>query len=247
MPISRIFQAIPLTTGAEVTLSEQASHHLARVLRAAVNDQVTVFNGEGGEFLTIITRIDKKTVTVRVGEFMQRETESPLELYLAQGISRGEKMDYTIQKAVELGVKKIIPLFTERCNVKLDEERREKRVQHWQSIVISACEQCGRNRIPEVLAPQSLDRWLPQVEAEWRFILSPHHAGYLSNSSIPAGSRVVLLIGPEGGLSEAEVELASQKGFSPLNLGPRILRTETAAVAAITALQCYFGDMAQGV
>jgi 16S rRNA (uracil1498-N3)-methyltransferase len=244
MAIPRIFQAIPLAIDTVVPLNVQASHHLARVLRAAIHDQVTIFNGEGGEYRAIISHIDKKTVTLRVNEFLAIDNESPLDLYLAQGISRGEKMDYTIQKAVELGVKKIIPLFTERCNVKLDDDRREKRIQHWQSIIISACEQCGRNRIPELVTPQSLGHWLPKIDAEWRFVLSPHHAGRLSEQAIPAESRVVLLIGPEGGLSEMEVGQVSSQGFQPLNLGPRILRTETAAVAAITALQCYFGDMA---
>lgn len=243
MPISRIYQPIPLQSGDELSLSEQASHHLGRVLRATIQDEITLFNGKGGEYQATITRIDKKSVTVKIGAFNPRESESPLELYLAQGISRGEKMDYTIQKAVELGVKKIIPLFTERCNVKLDEERRDKRLQHWQSIVISACEQSGRNRVPEVVAPQSLDRWLQAVDADWAFVLSPHVSGKLSDTLIPAKSRVVLLIGPEGGLSESEMNATSQKKFLPLNLGPRILRTETAAVAAITALQCFFGDM----
>ncbi len=243
MPISRIYQATSLAPGAVITLTDQASHHLARVLRANINDEVIVFNGCGGEYLCVISHIDKKNVKVHINEFHARDVESPLELYLAQGISRGEKMDYTIQKAVELGVKKIIPVFTERCNVKLDDERREKRMQHWQSIAIGACEQSGRNRMPEVVLPQPLTQWLQAETAEWRFVLSPHVEKPLSAHAIPAGARVVLLIGPEGGLSEKEMQLAYQHGFLPLSLGPRILRTETAAVAAITALQCSFGDM----
>lgn len=243
MPISRIYQAIPLQTGTAVVLNEQSSHHLSRVLRAALQDEVTIFNGEGGEYLARISKIDKKSVTLEVGEFNPREAESSLELYLAQGISRGEKMDYIIQKAVELGVKKIVPLLTERCTVKLDTERREKRVEHWQAIIISACEQCGRNRIPELLAPQSLDHWLQSVEAEQRFVLSPHVSKRLSETKIVHHQRVALLIGPEGGLSEKEINKAFEKNFQPLNLGPRVLRTETAAVAAIVALQCVLGDM----
>jgi 16S rRNA (uracil1498-N3)-methyltransferase len=243
MTISRIFQPISLSSNSEVSLNESASHHLARVLRASVNDELTLFNGEGGEYQSVITRIDKKNVIVRVGEFNSREAESPLELYLAQGISRGEKMDYTIQKAVELGVKKIIPLLTERCNVKLDDERREKRLQHWRAIAIGACEQSGRNRVPEIVAPMTLERWLQVVEADWRFVLSPHISGKLANYAVSQHQRVVLLIGPEGGLSEKEVAATLQKDFLPLNLGPRVLRTETAAVAAITALQCRFGDL----
>jgi len=243
MTISRIFQATPLSSGIVITLSDQASHHLARVLRASVKDEVTIFNGEGGEYNATIIHIDKKTVKVEIGKFNPREAESSLDLCLAQGISRGEKMDYTIQKAVELGVKKIIPLLTERCTVKLDDERREKRLQHWQAIVISACEQSGRNRIPVILPPQTLDKWSQTVDEEWCFVLSPYATEKLKDRSISSSARVALLIGPEGGLSEKEISLVEQRGFLPLNLGLRILRTETAAVAAITALQCCFGDM----
>ena len=240
----RIFQATPLAENKIVQLDEPATHHVARVLRAKIGDELTLFNGEGGEFAGVIQHIDKKTVSVEIKKFIARESESPLELYLAQGISRGEKMDYTIQKAVELGVKKIIPLFTERCNVKLDEDRRDKRTQHWRSIVIGACEQCGRNRVPEILPPQMLSQWMKTVEADWKFVLAPLAERRLAEMSIEKNSRVVLLIGPEGGLSENEIDSSLQQGFLPLNLGPRVLRTETAAVAAITALQCYAGDMA---
>src|SRR5581483_4142427 len=146
--MTRIYQPIPLAVQTTVTLDSQASHHLARVLRAAVGEAVTVFNGEGGEYHGTIAHIDKKNVTVALSEFRARDTESPLNVTLAQGISRGEKMDYTIQKAVELGVNRIVPVLTERCTVKLDPERREKRWQHWQSIVVSAAEQSGRNRLP---------------------------------------------------------------------------------------------------
>lgn len=243
MPISRIFQPVPLSVGAEISLNESASHHLGRVLRASLRDEIVLFNGHGGEYRAVITRIDKKAVTVEVGEFNAREAESPLELYLVQGISRGEKMDYTIQKAVELGVKKIIPVFTERCNVKLDAERREKRVQQWQSIVISACEQSGRNCVPEVMVPQKLEHWLVSPDIDCGFVLSPHVTTKLSDSTLPKQARVALLIGPEGGLSDAEMAMVAEKYFLPLNLGPRILRTETAALAAISTLQCYFGDM----
>lgn len=240
---TRIFQAIPLSVGSVIQLDESASHHLARVLRASVNDAVIVFNGQGGEYAGVITRIDKKSVTIAIEKHATREAESPIDIWLAQGISRGEKMDYTIQKAVELGVKKIIPLFTERCNVKLDNERSEKRLLHWQSIIVSACEQSGRNHIPDILQPQSLDAWLETVKADYCFVLSPHTGQKLKTLSVPEQASVVLLIGPEGGLSEREIERARLRNFLALNLGPRILRTETAAVAAITSLQCCFGDM----
>jgi len=240
---TRIFQSIPLSPNALITLDEQASHHLARVLRCQQGELVVIFNGQGGEYTGKIVEIGKKQVTVQLHAYTDADVESPLDIWLAQGISRGEKMDYTIQKAVELGVNKIIPLFTERCNVKLDSERSEKRLQHWQSIVISACEQSGRNRVPEVIMPQTLKSWVVNVDASHRFVLSPYAVNKLKNQTISVADRVILLMGPEGGLSENEIEYASAHDFLPLNLGPRILRTETAAVAAITALQCQFGDM----
>jgi len=242
--MTRIFQSMPLKIGTRVLLDSQASHHLARVLRGSVGETVTLFNGAGGEYVGTIVQIDKKNVTVEINNYDPREAESALNLCLAQGISRGEKMDYTIQKAVELGVKQIVPLFTERCNVKLDRERSEKRQQHWQSIVVSACEQSGRNRIPEVKLPQSLQDWLQTVEADVKFVLSPYATHKLSALKIEKTARIMVLIGPEGGLSEREIEFLISKGFLALNLGPRVLRTETAAVAALTALQVCCGDMA---
>jgi 16S rRNA (uracil1498-N3)-methyltransferase len=228
---TRIYQAIPLTISSTIQLDAEASHHLARVLRASVSDPVIVFNGQGDEYAGTIIRIDKKYVTVELTKQFVRSAESTLEIWLAQGISRGEKMDFTIQKAVELGVSKIIPLFTERCNVKLDQERSEKRLKHWQSVVISACEQSGRNQVPEVLPPNILDAWLKTIQADYCFVLSPVAEHKLKKQTIPPGARVILLIGPEGGLSEREIQSATEQGFLPLNLGPRVLRTETAALA----------------
>jgi 16S rRNA (uracil1498-N3)-methyltransferase len=243
MPIARIFQNIPLTVHSHVRLDEKASHHIAQVLRHIAGDPLTLFNGQGGEYFCEISQINKKNVTVNVLEYRPRDIESPLELYLAQGISRGEKMDYTIQKAVELGVKKIIPLFTERCTVKLDTERKEKRLEHWQSIIISACEQSGRNVVPDIVLPQPLEKGLTFLNADVFIVLSPKPSKQLSELTIQKNQRVVLLIGPEGGLTDQEMNLAALNHFLPLHLGPRILRTETAAIAAMTALQCYFGDM----
>lgn len=245
--MTRIYQPIALSAHSTLMLDEPASHHLARVLRANVGETITVFNGQGGEYSAIIRRIDKKTVTVDVMAFISREVESPLDIVLAQGIARGEKMDYLIQKAVELGVNQILPLLTERCNVKLDADRREKRLQHWQSVVISACEQSGRNRVPVVLAPAPLEKGLQMLQADHCLVLSPHAGTSLKKLAILPTARVVLLIGPEGGLSEREMQWAMQSRFTPLNLGPRVLRTETASVAAITALQSVFGDMGQSL
>lgn len=243
MSISRIYQSVPLTPESTVELDDAASHHLARVLRAKVNDKIIIFNGKGGEYPGTIIQINKKSVTVHIHEHIARNVESPLELYLAQGISRGEKMDFTIQKAVELGVKKIIPVLTERCNVKLDQERQEKRLQHWRAICVGACEQSGRNHLPDVTMLSTFTKLIEQSEADFKFVLAPVATTKLSQITIPPQASVILLIGPEGGLSEKEIELAVKNGFIALNLGPRILRTETAAVAAITTLQYHAGDL----
>lgn len=240
MAISRIYQAAALQPGGLLRLDEKASHHLARVLRAGVGDKLTLFNGQGGEYEASITHIDKKGVDVELISFVSRDVEAPISIHLAQGMARGEKMDMIVQKAVELGVKKITPLMTERCNLKLDHEREEKRLQHWRSIAISACEQCGRNYLPELMAPISLMEWLKNVKEEQRFILSPH-----VQNKLPAEdpiSSIVLLIGPEGGFSEREMDVAKQYCFLPLNLGPRVLRTETATIAALATLQYRYGD-----
>lgn len=243
MPLSRVFQAINLSVGATVKLDKQASHHLARVLRVTVGEALTVFNGQGGEYCGHIEHIDRNHVAVVIEEFFPREVESPLRLHLAQGVARGEKMDYIIQKAVELGVSHITPLLTERCTVRLDEERREKRLEHWRSVIISACEQCGRNRLPEIVEPVRLAMWVPNLPIGRRFVLSPHVSANLPVDLSPEHAEVTLLIGPEGGLSDAEMTLAYQAHFVPLSLGPRVLRTETASVAALAVLQRCFGDM----
>ena len=241
MPVSRIYQATPLALGMQ-QLDEKASHHLARVLRASVNDDLVIFNGEGGEYHAVINQINKKNVTVEIKKFIERQSESPVSISLAQGVARGEKMDFVIQKAVELGVSEIFPVITERCNVRLDQERSQKRLQHWQAVVISACEQSGRNRLPTIHAPQSLQSWLGSVAAEKKFVLSPHVNSKLEDADKKPAT-IAILIGPEGGLSEQEVQAAVSDGFAALNLGPRILRTETAAVTALSVLQFHFGDL----
>lgn len=228
-----------------VTLESTTSHHISRVLRATMGDTLILFNGEGDEYLGTISHIDKKNVSVQLQQKITKNIESPLNLILAQGISRGEKMDFTIQKAVELGVKKIIPLVTERCNVKLDTERREKRLQHWQGIIVSACEQCGRNELPKIVSPQSFDIFLKnsQVDNKNKLILTPHAEKKLTFYSLQKKASVVLCMGPEGGFSDNEIVQAQHHDFLPLCLGPRILRTETAAIAALSILQFYAGDM----
>lgn len=241
--MTRVYQNQTLKVNTDLQLDEQASHHLSRVLRMAVGDALTVFNGEGGEYEAVIQQINKKNMVVKLVQFSPREAESPINITLAQGLARGEKMDFIVQKAVELGVKQVVPLITERCNVKLEGAREEKRVQHWQSVAVSACEQSGRNYVPTVSAPINLATWLSQAKADKCFVLSPHVTDKMPEEKLPAGTNIILLIGPEGGLSDAEVKAAIAHGFLPLNLGPRVLRTETAPLVSITMLQAYYGDL----
>ena len=242
MRLPRIYHSIPLCAGGRAELSDSAANHVARVLRLQVGAPLIIFNGEGGEFAATIEILNKNSVTVRLGEFNNCERESPLTVWLAQGISRGERMDFTIQKAVEMGVSRIIPLFTEHCGVQLDEERLKKRLRHWQGVATSACEQCGRNRIPHIDPPAKLSNWLMEPGNGLRLVLDPNAEHSLPDIPPPAQC-ISLLIGPEGGLSEQELELAKQAGHVGLRLGPRILRTETAAVAALAAAQALWGDL----
>lgn len=222
-------------------LPEQAAHHAARVLRLQAGDRVSVFNGRGGEGEARITDIGKRNVTLEIVDWHAVERESPLQVLLAQAISAGEKMDFTLQKAVELGVGDIQPLASERSVVRLSGERAEKRVAHWQGVVIAACEQSGRNRVPEVAPIRPLLDWLGRQEGGLRLMLSPVAEVGLRDLPKPTGN-ITLLIGPEGGLSPAEAEAAQRYGFTPVRLGARVLRTETAALAALAAMQTLWGD-----
>lgn len=236
----RVYEPQPLVAGVDLLLGESASHHLGRVLRAAVGDSVTLFNGEGVECSAVISNITKKAVTVHLERLAQSSTESPLTLHLGQCLSKGERMDYAVQKATELGVSSITPLFSERTEVKLPADRADKRVRHWQQISISACEQSYRCVVPEVAVPVQLSAWMNSVQADLKLVLDPRGAQPLDSNVQPES--VALLIGPEGGLSQAEIDLAVGKGFKPVVLGPRVLRTETAPVAAMAVLQYLWGD-----
>jgi 16S rRNA (uracil1498-N3)-methyltransferase len=218
------------------------AHHVAHVLRLSAGDALTVFDGRGHEYAARIERVGKSGVTLRLGEASAVDRESPLAVALAQGISSGERMDYTVQKAVELGVRSIQPLAMERSIVRLNVERGAKRVQHWQAVAVAACEQCGRNRVPEVLPIAAYTRWLAvPPAAALRLTLSPDASSTLRDVQRPAAN-VVLLVGPEGGLAPREQQDAKAAGFTAVRLGPRILRTETAAVAALAAMQALWGD-----
>lgn len=234
-----------LSNGSEVRLHADAAHHAVRVLRLAVGEPVVLFDGLGGEFEARITSIERGDVRVKTGAHVGIERESRLYVTLVQGLSSGDRMDITLQKAVELGVAAIQPLATERSVVKLKGERAQRRVEHWQNLVIAACEQCGRNRVPEVAAVLSVPEWLAQVampapQDEVRLLLSPEADQALKDLAPVA--RMTLLVGPEGGLSPVETRLAQSRGFEPVRLGPRILRTETAALATLAAIQALWGD-----
>ena len=248
MRTTRIYQPGPLASGQVIELDGQAAVHLTRVLRLRAGDVLCLFNGEGGEFAARLLAVGRRTASIEVGEFSPREVESTLQLVLAQGVSRGERMDYTVQKAVELGVARIEPLETVRTTVNLAGERRAKRLAHWQGVANAACEQSGRNRVPAVAPVQGFTDWLAEAAAAPGLKLVLHHRAEQSLQDLPPpDGPVTLLIGPEGGLSEGEIEAALASGFRPLRLGPRVLRTETAAVAAMSVLQWLWGDFSAPV
>jgi 16S rRNA (uracil1498-N3)-methyltransferase len=243
MRTSRIHVATALVSGAEMVLTGAASNYLLRVLRLRPGAPLTLFNGAGGEYQATLLVAEQSLARVRVGAHVPIERESPLHLTLLQGISRGERMDLIVQKATELGVTRIVPVTTAHSVVRLDARQADRRREHWQGIAISACEQSGRNRIPELGAIAGLEQACAELAAsEPRLLLSP--TATMPLRAIATGLRTaVLLIGPEGGLSDAEEQLATQHGFNAYRLGPRVLRTETAPLAAITLLQIQAGDL----
>ncbi len=230
----------PLSAGAEVELPSRAAHHVG-VLRLRAEDPIALFNGSGGEYECALVRVTREGVRARVIAWRDRERESALRITLAQGLASGERMDLVLQKATELGVCAIQPVAAERSVVRLSDERADRRLAHWRNLVAAACEQCGRNRLPEVRPVATLGEFLAGVEdGPLRLLLSP--AGTLRLRDLSPAAQVTLLIGPEGGLSEAEENRAMQAGFAAARLGPRVLRTETAPIAAIAALQSMWGD-----
>jgi 16S rRNA (uracil1498-N3)-methyltransferase len=238
MRLSRFFVDLPLSLG-QHPLPEAQAHYIGRVLRLAAGDAVQLFDGSGQEFVGELVEVGKKNVVVELREQFAGQPESPLRIHLGQGLSRGERMDWAIQKATELGVAEITPLLSERCEVRLKDERADKRLAHWRQIAISACEQCGRSRVPAINPPLGLTDWLAQTEAELKLVLHPV-AEPLAGHARPAS--LAFLIGPEGGLSDAEVEQAQRAGYQAARLGPRVLRTETAPVVALSVAQQLWGD-----
>lgn len=239
MRIPRIFTEQALTAGAEIQLEEQASNHLSRVLRMQEGRSVIVFNGQGGQFNATISAIKKKAVLLSLDEYDSHNQQSPLQSELAIAISKGDRMEWVVQKATELGIHRITPLTTENSQLKLNAERAQKKHHQWQQIAISACEQCGRNIVPEVAPIIPLQQWLSTVKADKKLVL--HHRSSEALTAEKPDS-VALLIGPEGGLSTTEIDTALQHGFKALTLGPRILRTETAPLTALSIMQFQWGD-----
>ena len=250
MRIPRIFTKLSLSCDSSLVLDGSAARHLSSALRMKVGQEITLFNGRGGEYAAALTEVSKNKVSVKVLKHRDIDRESGLKVHLAIGVSRGERMDLIVQKATELGATEITPLFTERTEVKLSGERLAKKARHWQQIAISACEQCQRNSVPTINSPIPLEQWLAgsdntdpenNVVDELKLVL--HHRTEKRLSEHQRVINICLLVGPEGGFNEREIAAAITKGFQPLALGPRVLRTETAPLAAISIMQSLWGDM----
>lgn len=246
MRLTRVYLDAPLAVGATVALPDAVAGHLLRVLRLAAGDACVLFNGDGNDYHARIASAGKRDGTVRVEAVLQPGNESPLSIVLLQAVVRGEKMDWIVQKATELGVAGIMPVQSERSEVKLDTERAGKRLDHWRGVAIGACEQSGRANLPAIAPVQSLASAAAALEADaWRLWLDPDAEASLTTLAPGAGARIAIAIaiGPEGGWSQRDLGTLRAAGFSGLRLGPRVLRTETAGLAAIAALQARFGDL----
>lgn len=240
MRTARLYVTSTLATGTTEELPPETSHYLGKVLRAKVGHEMVLFNGDGQEYVARVAQVTKKAVVVTIESSQLGLPPSPLYTHLGQVMSRGDRMDYAIQKATEMGANEITPLFSDRCEVKLDARRLEKRLLHWRQISISASEQSGRSEIPLLHPPCALSDWLQQVPADQKLVLHPHQTVAINSVATPTSC--ALLIGPEGGLTDAEVSSAKQHHFQAISLGPRILRTETAPVACLSMLQHLWGD-----
>ncbi len=244
MRMTRVHVDMPLVAGSEVELPDNAAGHLTRVLRLGVGDACVLFNGDGHDHPARLVDVGKRVVRVAVGDGIAIDNESPLRLTLLQGVARGDKMDLILQKATELGVAAIHPLYSQRSEVKLDGARADKRLAHWRGVVVSACEQSGRSRVPEVAMPAPLALALAApTEGGLRMLLDPDADVSISRLNVDPLQAVLLAVGPEGGWSAQDREQLHAAGFNGLRLGPRVLRTETAGIAAISALQALHGDL----
>ena len=241
----RLFTDQSLTAGDHVVLKGNVAQHLGRVLRARSGDHIALFNGDGREFVATVVSVSKREVSVDIGEAHSPSTESQVHTLLGLCLSKGDRFDWAIQKATEMGVGAIAPLHSERVDFNIPSDRVEKRVAHWQQIAISACEQCGRVKVPSITPPQSLAVWVENVSAEQKWVLHCTEDTGVSASAVTQGAPrdAALLIGPEGGLTDREFAAASAVGFQLLQLGPRVLRTETAPAAALSVLSVFWGEM----
>ena len=244
MRLIRIHVDAALAIGQTIALPESAAQHVSRVLRLDVGDTLRLFNGDGREYAARLSDLGRKSVSVTVTEAIEVERESPLRLVLAQALARGEKMDWILQKATELGVTELVPIITERTEVRLDGERSERRLNHWRGVLISACQQCGRVRLPSLHEPTTLGHWLTSLShPTLGLTLDPDGSETVNSLPTPGpDTAIALVVGPEGGFSERDLAQLRAARFHGLRLGPRILRTETAGPAALAMLQARFGD-----
>lgn len=240
MRISRLFIDQALHVGRRVELDDDAGHYLRNVLRLREGQSLVLFNGQGGEFLGSLEEVSRKRIIIAIEQYNDRDVESPLRIHLGLGISRGDRMDWAVQKAVELGVTELTPLISERCVIKFHDDKKQQRQQHWQNIIQHAAEQSGRTRLPKLHGAEPLAGWLPE-QLNLRLFLDPYAEQSLADLQ-PENRCVTLLSGPEGGFAEHERQQARDAGFIGVRLGGRILRTETAALAALTAAQILWGD-----
>lgn len=246
MRVHRVYTAQALEPGREVELEEPASHYLGRVLRVVAGQEVVLFNGDGHDFVAEVLRPARGGMTLRVAGRLPGIPEPPISIAIAQALTRGERLDQTLQKCTELGAAAFQLLDTERVEVRLRGNRLDKRMAHWRAVIVSACEQCGRSRVPELAPPAQLDRWLAIDSGAVRLVLDPGSDLSLAHWAHNPGTdrSVAIAVGPEGGFSEGELARMRAAGVEPVNLGPRVLRTETAAPAAVTVLQALLGDLA---
>ena len=242
MRVSRLFVSMELSSGDLLTLDNESSHYVRTVLRLKKNDALCLFNGSGVEYSADVYLVTRKLVQVQLGQAAERSVESPLTLVFGIGIARGDRMDWAIQKAVELGVYSITPLLKARTVVQVKDDKKQQRTEHWQKIMIHAAEQCQRTMVPELTEIVALEHWV-QRQTGLKLFLDPY-AQLSLNDVQPIDNKVSLLSGPEGGFTQNERDLAKAAGFIPIRLGPRVLRSETAALAAISAVQMLWGDFA---
>ena len=242
MRIPRIYTNQALSENTSVTLDAAAAHYVTKVLRMKSGRPIILFNGQGGEYKGYVAIIDKKLTSIDVEAFVNAQPESKLNTSLGMCLIKNDRMDWLLQKATELGVSTISPLISTYTDNKLPAERIDKKMQHWRQILISACQQSGRTRLPSIEIPQPLSQWLEQADAACKLVLHPYKTAGIDTLELPSAN-IALLIGPEGGLSESEVDSAIEQGFSACSLGPRMLRAETAALTTLSILHYRFGDL----